>query len=62
MTDPKKQYSRDLEQGGLEIPCVLLFRAESELLDKVQKLLSPSEKNFTAVKPSEPRVCDDQRL
>jgi len=33
MTDPKKQYSRDLEQGGLKIPCVLLLRVESELLD-----------------------------
>ena len=29
ITDPKKRYSRDLEQGGLEIPCVLLFQAES---------------------------------
>ena len=49
ITDLKKRYSRYLEQGGLEIPRVLLFPAESELLDKVQKLLSLSE-NFTEVK------------
>ena len=61
ITDPKKRYSRDLEQGGLEIPCVLLFQAESELLDKVQKLLSLSEKNFATVKPSESRARNDQK-
>jgi len=26
ITDPNKRYSRDLEQGGLEIPCLLLNR------------------------------------
>jgi len=61
ITDPKKRYSRDLEQGGLEIPCVLLFQAKSELLDKVQKLLSLSEKNFATVKPSESRARNDQK-
>jgi len=54
------RYSRDLEQGGLEIPCVLLFQAKSELLDKVQKLLSLSEKNLATVKPSESRAQNDQ--
>ena len=58
ITDSKKQYSKDLEQGGLEIPCVLLFQAESELLDKVQKLLSLSEKNFAT---SESRARNDQK-
>ena len=25
IANPNKQYSRDLEQGALEIPCLLLF-------------------------------------
>lgn len=40
VTNPSKRYSRDLEQGGLEIPCVIIFRGEQELLDKVKRLLS----------------------
>ena len=35
-----KRYSRDLPQGGLEIPCVLTFRGGSILtITKVQKLI-----------------------
>ena len=51
--DPKKRYSRDLEQGGLEIPCILLFQAEQELLEKARKLLLLSEKSASAAQPSE---------
>ena len=61
ITDPKKRYSRDLEQGVLEIPCILLFQAKSEVLDKVQKLLSLSEKNFATMKPSESRARNEQK-
>ena len=53
ITDPQKQYSRDLEQGGLEIPCLLLFQADQELLEKARKLLLLSEKNASVAKPSE---------
>ena len=38
-----KRYSADLEQGGLEVPCVLKFVGDGEklkfLLDKTQKLV-----------------------
>ena len=34
-----RQYSRDLPQGGLEVPCKLIFYGESLLLIKVRKLL-----------------------
>ena len=34
-----RRYSRDLPQGGLEIPCVLTFTGSSPLLDKTEKLL-----------------------
>ena len=35
-----KQYSRDLPQGGLEIPCVLIFSSgEQSKILKVQKLV-----------------------
>ena len=53
ITDPEKQYSRDLEQGGLEIPCLLLFQAEQKLLEKARKLLLLSEKSASVAKPSE---------
>ncbi len=34
-----RQYSRDLPQGGLEVPCVLTFRGESKYVEKIKKLL-----------------------
>ena len=40
ITNPNKWYSMDLEQGDLEIPCLVIFQGEQELLDKVKKLLS----------------------
>ena len=53
ITDPKKRYSRDLEQGGLEISCLLLFEGEQELLEKVRKLLSLTEKKGSISEPGE---------
>ena len=35
-------YSRDLPQGGLEIPCVLMLRGTKDLMDKAVKLLAIS--------------------
>ena len=32
-------YSIDLPQGGLEVPCRLIFKGEIELLHKVKKLI-----------------------
>lgn len=52
LTDPNKQYSRDLEQGGLEIPCLLLFHGEQKLLEKAHKLLLLSEKSASEAKLS----------
>uniref|UniRef100_A0A1X7TR33 Uncharacterized protein n=1 Tax=Amphimedon queenslandica TaxID=400682 RepID=A0A1X7TR33_AMPQE len=34
-----RRYSRDLIQGGLEIPCLLLIEGESMVIDKVKQLL-----------------------
>ena len=34
-----RQYSVDLPQGGLEVPCKLTFSGETRLIIKVQKLL-----------------------
>ena len=34
-----RRYSRDLPQGGLEVPCILTFSGESKLVDKVELLL-----------------------
>ena len=50
ITDPNKRYSRDLEQGGFEIPCLLLLQAEQKLLGKVRKLLLFSEKSTSEAK------------
>ena len=52
ITDPQKWYSRDLEQGGLEIPCSLLFQGDLKLLEKACKLLLLSEKGDSVAKPS----------
>ena len=35
-------YSRDLPQGGLEVPCVLQFKGQPEDVLKLKKLLSPA--------------------
>ena len=37
-----KQYSRDLPQGGLEIPCVLLFSGTDGDVVKVKRVLEKS--------------------
>ena len=42
VTDPNRKYSRDLPQGGLEIPCVLILRDAKGLVDKAVKLLAIS--------------------
>lgn len=34
-----RRYSRDLAQGGLEIPCVLIITGDECLISKVMKLL-----------------------
>ena len=40
-----RRYSRDLVQGGLEVPCMLVFKAEdNSLIGKVRKLFDHSEK------------------
>lgn len=38
VTDPNRKYSRDLAQGGMEIPCVLTLRGVKDLVDKAVKL------------------------
>ena len=34
-----RRYSSDLVQGGLEIPCTLLFRGEEKYIQKLKKLI-----------------------
>ena len=38
--DPNRKYSKNLPQGGLEIPCVLTLRGTKDLVDKAVKLLA----------------------
>ena len=61
ITDPRKKYSRDLEQGGLEIPCLLLFWGERDVLAKVEKLLSLSEKKILVKKSTEIQVRGNEK-
>ena len=58
VTDPNRKYSRDLAQGGLEIPCVITLRGTKELVDKVKKLLAVSNKS---IKPTGEQNCKIQR-
>ena len=42
-----RQYSGDLPQGGMEVPCILTFQGESKEVAKAEKLLKlTSEKNL----------------
>ena len=44
-----RRFSDDLPQGGLEVPCILIFRGESKDVAKMRKLLVPvSMKDTTA--------------
>ena len=36
-----RRYSSDLPQGGLEIPCVLLFEGEVKEISKIRKFVKP---------------------
>ena len=44
-----RQYSEDLLQGGLEIPCVLIFTGESDQINKVRKLVQKTVDNVDKV-------------
>ena len=37
-------YSADLPQGSLEIPCLMNFLGEDELVCKVERLMMPADK------------------
>ena len=39
-----RRYSSDLIQGGLEIPCSLVFRGKEKLISTVKKLLGLKKK------------------
>ena len=52
VTGPK-QYSADLIQGGLEIPCCLILSASRELIDKAKKLLVLCEQKTSKTKTNE---------
>ena len=39
-----RRYSSDLPQGGLEIPCVLVFEGESKEISKIKKFVKPELK------------------
>ena len=45
-----RQYSHDLPQGGLEIPCQLIFEGDSKYIHKVEKSMSMNEKAKIQVK------------
>ena len=43
VTDLNRRYSRDLVQGGLEIPCVIMLQSTMDLIDKASMLLAISD-------------------
>jgi len=45
-TNPNRKSSRDVPQGGLEIPrtCMLKFQGNEQLINKAKKLLAISKK------------------
>ena len=58
-----RQFSADLPQGGLEVPCTLTFSGEVKLVEKMKKLILPSNRSAgvaTAIPTSDqsPPVTD----
>ena len=39
-----RRYSSDLAQGGLEIPCLLLFKGKPKEIQKIKSLMKQSKK------------------
>ena len=50
VTDSHRQYSNDLPQGGVEVPCVFKFCGEAKTIDKVRRLL-PANNEQDSDKP-----------
>lgn len=48
-----KRYSADLVQGGLEIPCKLIFTGDDKDIAKVQKLLNVAPSSGSKAKPED---------
>ena len=40
----ERRYSRDLTEGGLEIPCLLTFEINKSLISKIKKMLDQCKK------------------
>ena len=58
-----RRYSSDLPQGGLEVPCELIFEGEKSYIQKIEKLLTNSEtrsEGVAAEKLSEIKVAEVQ--
>ena len=45
-----RQYSRDLPQGGLEIPCTLMFEGDETFIEKVKNLMKFTDLSTKKVK------------
>ena len=55
-----RRYSEDLAQGGLEIPCVLIFEGDAKLTAKAQELVESALATTAAYLPaSKKRKLDD---
>ena len=57
-----RQHSKDLPQGGLEVPCIYVFTGPSDIMDKTQQRLAelkiPTVKQ-TSAKPKTESDADD---
>jgi len=42
-----QRYSKDLEQGGLEIPCTLIFQGEPSRVGNVERLMKEAKEKAT---------------
>ena len=49
------KYSRDLPQGGMEIPCQYTFHEEKSMITKLKALLSENNNQLSVT--SEPQTC-----
>ena len=55
----KRQYLKDLPQGGLEVPCTLIFQGNGKDIAKIVKLLAPGPPPCSEPPPNKKRKTED---
>ena len=55
----KRQHSKDLPRGGIEVPCIYIFTGPSDIVDKTQQRLTELKIQTVKQTSSEPKTESD---